>query len=81
MAADSGAEAHGDGRTRHPRSRLFTVRLWTEEAAGGIEYRGSVRDVTAGAYRDFREWAELTAFMVEQTEEGLAMRRKQGGIA
>ena len=51
------------------RSRLFAVRLWREEVAGGSEYRGSVRDVVSGAFRHFREWSDLAAFMVARVEE------------
>ena len=32
-------------RAANPAARLFAVRLWKEELAGGSEYRGSVRDV------------------------------------
>ena len=61
----------GDERNRaaRPRSRLFTVRLWTEEVAGGREYRGSVRDVLGGAFRGFREWSDLTDFLATQIED------------
>jgi hypothetical protein len=48
---------------------LFVVRLWREEAAGGLEYRGSVRDVISDAFRHFRAWPDLTAFLVAQGEE------------
>jgi hypothetical protein len=51
------------------RSHLFAVRLWREEAAVGPEYRGSVRDVASGAYRNFRDWSDLAAFMVVRIEE------------
>jgi hypothetical protein len=51
------------------RSSLFAVRLWKEEVAGGWEYRGSVRDVVSGAFRGFRDWSDLAAFMVERVEE------------
>jgi hypothetical protein len=51
------------------RSHLFVVRLWREEAAGGPEYRGSVRDVVSGAFRHFRAWPDLTAFLVAWVEE------------
>jgi hypothetical protein len=54
---------------RRARSQLFTVRLWKEEVAGGPEYRGSVRDVVSGAFRNFRNWSDLAAFMIERVEE------------
>ena len=57
--------------TRPARSAapLFAVRLWKEELGGGSEYRGSVREVTSGAFRSFREWSDLVAFMVARIEE------------
>ena len=45
------------------RQRLFTVRIWDEVGADGIEHRGEVRDVTSGAFRSFRTWPELTSFL------------------
>jgi hypothetical protein len=47
---------------------LFAVRLWKEELGDGSEYRGSVRDVTSGAFRSFRDWSDLVAFMVARIE-------------
>ncbi len=61
--------AAGERRTAGPRSHLFTVRLWKEEAAERSEYRGSVRDVISGAFRSFRYWSDLAAFMIERVEE------------
>jgi hypothetical protein len=52
-----------------PRSRLFTVRLWTEEGDVGSSNRGCVRDVMSGAFRHFRDWSELSAFMVARMED------------
>jgi hypothetical protein len=60
---------HRDGGPRRPASHLFTIRLWREEVEGGFEYRGSVRDVSCGAFRAFRRWADLTEFLVAQVEE------------
>lgn len=48
---------------------VFAVRLWKEELGGGSEYRGSVRDVVSGAFRSFRDWSDLVAFMVARVEE------------
>ena len=57
-------------RERRAHSQFFTVRLWKEEeVAGGWEYRGSVRDVVSGAFRNFRDWSDLTAFMALRLEE------------
>ena len=49
-------------------AKLFAVRLWKEELGGGSEYRGSVRDVATDAYRGFRDWSDLVAFMVASIE-------------
>ena len=67
----SGDMATGDrgGSTPSPRSRLFTVRLWKEQTAGGSEYRGSVQDVVSGAFLGFRDWSDLRAFMIERMDE------------
>ncbi len=56
-------------KTAEPAARLFSVRLWKEELAGGCEYRGSVRDVTTDAFRGFRDWSDLVAFMVARLEQ------------
>ena len=48
------------------RPRLFTVRIWNEVGADGIEHRGQVRDVTSGAFRGFRTWPELTSFLADR---------------
>ena len=48
------------------RQRLFTVRIWNEVGADGIEHRGQVRDVTSGAFRSFRTWPELTSFLADR---------------
>jgi len=50
-------------------SRLFTVRLWSERVGDGVELRGWVRAVDSGAFRNFREWPDLTSFLAEQLDE------------
>jgi hypothetical protein len=57
------------GNTPRARSRLFTVRIWKEQTAGGWEYRGSVFDVVSGAFLGFRDWSDLCSFMTERMEE------------
>lgn len=57
-----------------PGARLFAVRLWKEQLAGGSEYRGSVRDVTTDAFRGFRDWSDLVAFMVARLEQDESAR-------
>lgn len=60
----------GEGELARPPEPVFAVRLWKEElGGGGSEYRGSVRDVTTGAFRSFRDWSDLVAFMVARIEE------------
>ncbi len=61
--------AAGERHAEGPRSHLFTVRLWKEEVTGGSEHRGNVRDVVSGAFRNFRNWSDLAAFMVARIEE------------
>ena len=56
------------GQPGRQRSHLFLVRLWRAEVDGGAEYRGSVRDVTSGAWRNFRDWSDVSAFMLTQVE-------------
>ncbi len=58
------------------RSRLFTVRIWTEAVGGGLEHRGSARDVESGAFRSFREWSELTSFLAARMDEEGVMDRE-----
>jgi hypothetical protein len=69
MATDGRAADEREGRATRARSLLFAVRLWREDVAGGPEYRGSVRDVVSGAFRNFRDWSDLAAFMVARVEE------------
>ena len=47
-----------------PRSQLFMVRLWPEDAGGGrTDWRGKVQHVNSGEARYFRDWATLEAFL------------------
>lgn len=81
MATDDRATRARARRAAGPRSHLFAVRLWKEEVADGPEYRGSVRDVVNGAFRNFRDWSDLAAFMVGRVEEdeGVHAGRSEGG--
>jgi hypothetical protein len=56
-------------RTASTGSRLFAVRVWTEEVLGSLEYRGHVRDALSGAFCNFRDWSTLEAFLVERMRE------------
>jgi hypothetical protein len=81
MTTNDHAVGEGPERATKPRSRLFAVRLWTEEVAGGREYRGTVQDVVDRAFRNFRDWSDLTAFMMarlEDDERALPGRAKGG---
>ncbi len=49
---------------------VFVVRLWKEELASDSDYRGTVRDVMTGAFRGFRDWSDLVAFLVAGLERG-----------
>lgn len=73
------ARAAGDRERRaaRPRSHIFAVRLWKEQVDGGSEYRGSVRDIMSGAFRSFRNWSDLAAFMIERVEEDDPGQREQ----
>jgi hypothetical protein len=50
-------------------SHLFLVRIWKADGADGVEYRCTVRDITSGATRSFRDWSDAGDFMVMQVEE------------
>lgn len=52
-----------------PRTRLFTLRVWKADVPGGTEYRGHVRDVTSGAWRNFRDWSDAQSFVIAQVDE------------
>jgi len=48
----------------HPRSHLFTVRLWREEiGSDASEVRMQVRHVLSGETRYFREWSDLVDYL------------------
>ncbi len=54
---------------QHPKSRLFTVRLWQEELGGGqTEWRGRAQDIMTGAEAYFRDWPGLIAVMTRLLE-------------
>jgi hypothetical protein len=60
------------------RQHAFVVRLWKEPLGGGSEYRGSVRDLATDAFRSFRDWSDLVAFMVARVEQE-ELARTEGG--
>ena len=54
-----------DPEQAHPRSHLFTVRMWPEAVGEELEWRGKVQHVTGGETRYFRTWSALVAFLEE----------------
>jgi hypothetical protein len=57
-------------RPFHPRSHLFTVRLWVEELGHGQgEVRMQVKHILSGETRFFREWSLLVAYMTVKLQE------------
>jgi hypothetical protein len=52
---------------------LFTVRIWSDADGDRLE-RGSVHDVATGAFRNFRDWSDLTSFLTDRIEEGKPMK-------
>ena len=47
-----------------PRSYLFTLRFWPEEAEGGhVEWRGKLQQVSSGETIYFRGWEPLVEFL------------------
>jgi hypothetical protein len=63
------AEQRRQAAESRPRSRLFLVRLWKVEGCGGVEYRGSVRDVVSGAWLHFRDWSDAQSFVTQQVDQ------------
>jgi hypothetical protein len=68
MQKDEQTASDGARSAARARSHMFAVRLWKHESPGGSEYRGSVREVISGAFLNFRDWSELSAFMMAQME-------------
>jgi hypothetical protein len=55
---------------QHPRSHLFTVRVWEEEVASGqTEWRGKAQLMTSGEVRYFRHLAALVPLLVTMLSE------------
>jgi hypothetical protein len=49
---------------RHPRSHLFTVRLWFEPLGNGqTEWRGKVQHLPSGETQYIRDWPALQTFL------------------
>jgi hypothetical protein len=69
MTSEHGPGGDDPERATRPASRLFAIRLWTEEVADGSEHRGCVREVASGAFRGFRDWSDLIAFLVARMDD------------
>ena len=51
-------------------SQLFTIRLWMEQLdERRREYRGQAKHVLTGVSRNFRDWLDLQAFLIETLDE------------
>ena len=54
----------------HPRSHLFTVRVWQEDVGKDqTEWRGKVHLITTGNVRYFRGWEGLVPLLVTMLSE------------
>jgi len=50
----------------HPRSHLFTLRLWPgSRSGGGSGWRGKVTHVLSGETRYFQDWPQFISFVAE----------------
>jgi hypothetical protein len=55
---------------QHPRSHLFTVRVWQEEVGHDqTEWRGKVHLITDGNVRYFRGWEGLVPLLITMLSE------------
>jgi hypothetical protein len=75
MAHDHAMAGQAQPLTTGTRTQLFTVRIWLEGTGDAAEYRGEVRNVVSGAFRGFRDWSELTDFMVARLHEDANLSR------
>lgn len=59
-----------DRLDQHPRSHLFTVRVWQEEVGHDqTEWRGKVHLITNGNVRYFRGWEGLVLLLLTMLSE------------
>jgi hypothetical protein len=67
---------------RHPRSYLFTIRVWVEPSGDDRgEVRMQVRHVLSGETRYFRNWPEVVAFLLAKLPALDAEGCGEGGSA
>ena len=56
--------------SEQPQSHLFTVRVWLDGAGQpDVAWRGKVQHPVSGAWRYFRDWEALIAFLQNQMTE------------
>ena len=54
---------------RHPRTHLFTVRLWVEPFGDDQhEVRMQVRHILSGETRYFRSWSDVVTFLLAKMQ-------------
>lgn len=54
----------------HPRSHLFTIRIWEEEiGTEQTEWRGKIQLFTTREVRYFREWIALVPLLTTMLED------------
>jgi hypothetical protein len=59
-----------DKPDQHPRSHLFTMRLWQEEVGPDqTEWRGKVHLISNGNVRYFRGWEGLVPLLLTMLSE------------
>jgi hypothetical protein len=64
----------------HPRTHLFTVRLWVEPFADDqYEVRMQVKHVLGGETRYFRAWPDVETFLLAKLQELEAANRRGEG--
>ncbi|MCL4860225.1 MAG: hypothetical protein KJZ93_12495 [Caldilineaceae bacterium] len=64
----------------HPRTHLFTVRLWVERYGDDQrEVRMQVRHVLSGETRYFRAWSEVVAFLLAKMQSVDVESREESG--
>ena len=68
-----------DEPDRHPRSHLFTIRVWQEEVSRNqTEWRGKVQLITDGNVRYFRGWEALAPLLLAMLLDWEALPDPQG---
>jgi hypothetical protein len=64
----------------HPRTHLFTVRLWIEPLGDQqSEVRMQVKHLLSGETHYFRTWADVMAFLLAKIQALDAESRGEGG--